>query len=68
MNEFLVSVEKTGYLTGYIEVEADDPTQAQGIVNKMILTGELSTSDSRINWNTDYEYDDHSFTTTGDVE
>ena len=65
---FKVTVEKRGYVSGVIEVEAEDSEQAQDAVDAMIASGELQTVDERIEWNGDYEYEDDSFTTTGDID
>lgn len=65
MAKFGVSVEKTLYCTGVIEVEAENATEAEEKVNSGIIDGTY-TSD-KIDWD-DPEYDDFSFKTTGDVE
>ncbi len=66
--KFNVTVEKRGYVSGTIEVEAEDAEQAQDAVDAMIASGELQTVDERIEWNGDYDYEDGSFTTTGDID
>ena len=68
MTTFKVTVEKRGYVSGVIEVEAEDSEQAQDAVDAMIASGELLTVDERIEWDGDYEYEDDSFTTTGDID
>jgi len=63
--KFTVSVEKRLYCTGTVEVSANTPDEAIEIVQKKIDSGSIQTN--QIEWD-DSEYEDCSFTTTGDVE
>lgn len=65
MPKFKVSVEKTLYCTGSVEVTAKDSDAALKKVSDKINSGKLQTTS--INWG-DVEYQDNSFQTTGDVE
>lgn len=63
--KYKVSVEKTLYCTGSVEVEADDPEQAEQVVDELINSCRLRTSD--VCWE-DPTYEEASLCTTGDVE
>jgi len=63
MPTFLVSVEKRMYCTGTIKVTAENADQAVEATQTMIDQGKLQTTE--IEWS-DPEYEDCSFTTTGD--
>lgn len=65
---YLVSIEKRAYKTGLISVGAESPEQAEEIVQQRIAAGDLQTVNPEIVWNDDYEYEDDTFTTTGDVQ
>ena len=62
---FKVSVEKTLYCTGIVEVKAQNPDKAIEKVQAMIDAGQLQTT--AVEWG-DLIYEDCSFSTTGDVE
>jgi hypothetical protein len=65
MPKYLVTVEKTLYCSGTVEVEAKDCHYAFFKVKDMIDAGELQTTD--IEWD-DPEYNDCSFGATGDID
>jgi hypothetical protein len=65
MPKFSVSIEKRMYCTGIIEVEAENADVALEDVQGRINMGILQTT--TVEWN-DPEYEDCSFTTTGDVD
>jgi hypothetical protein len=65
MPKFRVSVEKKLYFTGAVEVTAKNTTEAQRKVDARISKSKLRMSD--VKWN-EGEYEDFSFSTTGDVE
>jgi hypothetical protein len=65
MPKFKVSVEKRLYCTGSIEVEAESASSAIDDVQGQIHSGTLQTT--TVEWN-DPEYEDCSFSTTGDVD
>ena len=65
MKTFNVSLEKRMYCTGAIKVTAETPEQAIEATQLMIDQGKLQTTE--IVWS-DPEYEDCSFTTTGDVD
>ena len=65
MPKFNVSVEKRLYCTGVVEVTAKDSDAALKKVSDMIDAGKLQTT--AVEWG-DAEYEDSSFTTTGDVD
>ena len=67
MPKFRVSVEKRLYCTGVVEITAKDADAAIKQVSDKINTGALQTTAITIKWN-DPEYEDFSFTTTGDVD
>lgn len=62
--EFNVTVEKMQYLSGVVKVTAQNFRKAISKVDKLINTGKLQTT--MIEWG-DPDYEDGSFTTTGDV-
>jgi hypothetical protein len=62
---FLVSVEKRMYATGAIKVIAENADQAIEATQAMIDQGKLQTTE--IEWSNP-QYEDCSFTTTGDVD
>jgi hypothetical protein len=66
---FKVSVEKQHTTTGVIEVEAADADAAIPKVEEMMVNQQnpLQTTSGEILWD-EPEYDDGSFTTTGDVD
>jgi len=66
MPKFTVSVEKRLYCTGSIEVNAENADQAVQAVQILIDQGKIQTTEIK-NWS-DPEYEDCSFTTTGDVD
>jgi len=68
MSKFRVQVKKNYCVKGSIVVEADDAWEAEAIVGGMIDDIELKTQDERIEWDSDYEYEDFSFDTTGEVD
>lgn len=63
--KFKVSVEKTMYTTGAVEVEANTEEEAIKKIEGQIDIGELQTTS--VEWD-DLQYEDCSFKTTGDVE
>ena len=63
--KFKVSVEKRLYATGAVEVDCDNHEQAVEMIQSQIDKDELQTSS--ILWD-EANYEDCSFTTTGDVE
>ena len=63
--EFKVSVEKQMYATGEVTVDCDTERQAVELVENQILKGYLQTT--AVDWS-DAQYEDCSFTTTGDVD
>ena len=63
--KFKVSVEKRMYATGAITVDCDNANQAVELVQNQIDNGILQTT--TIEWG-DGQYEDCSFTTTGDVD
>ena len=67
--KFRVTVERQMIVSGYIEVLADGPEQAEKQVIKMMDDREkpLQTLDERIEWDTPTTMD-NTFATTGDVE
>ena len=65
MPKFKVSVEKTLYCTGTVEVSAKDSDTALKRISDKINSGKLQTTD--VEWN-EPEYEDGSFQTTGDVD
>ena len=65
MKIFKVSLEKRMYCTGSIDVTAETSEQAVEAAQIMIDQGKLQTTE--IEWS-DPEYEDCSFTTTGDVD
>ena len=65
LKTFKVSVEKKLYTTGTVEVKAVDSGAAIVKVDQMIASGKLQTT--AVEWE-DLEYEDCSFSTTGDVD
>jgi hypothetical protein len=65
MPSYQVSVEKRLYCTGAVKVSAKDSDEAIEKVSGMINSGKLQTAS--VEWS-DPEYEDLSFTTTGDVD
>lgn len=63
---FTVSVEKKLCCTGSIKVNAENAIQAVEATQIMIDQGKLQTTEIK-NWS-DPEYEDCSFSTTGDVD
>jgi hypothetical protein len=63
--KYAVSVEKRMYATGTVIVDCDNEDQAVEMVQNQIDNDDLKTTD--IEWD-EPEYEDCSFTTTGDVE
>jgi len=66
MPKFSVSVEKRLYCIGSIEVNAENADQAVQAVQILIDQGKLQSTEIK-NWD-DPEYEDCSFSTTGDVD
>ena len=64
MPKFQVTVEKTMYCSGVVEVTAKTSEEALAKVEKKIESGKLQTTN--VKWD-DPEYEDGSFKTTGDV-
>lgn len=64
---FKVTVEKTLSVSGTIEVEADNADEALEQVDRDITLGILQSNAEKIEWD-DPDYDDGSFSTTGDVD
>jgi len=62
---YRVSVEKLVRHTGVVEIEADSPDYAQGMVEGKIDSGELPASE--VEWDGG-ECEPNTFATTGDVE
>ena len=62
--EFEVTVEKMQYLSGVVKVTAQNPDAAIKKIQDKIYSGKLQTT--MIEWG-DPDYEDGSFTTTGDV-
>ena len=65
MPKFLVTVEKTMYCSGTIEVTAKDSDAALKKVSDKITSCKLQTTS--VTWD-DPQYEDGSFKTTGDVQ
>ena len=62
---FKVSVEKRMYATGEVTIDCDTEDQAIELVQNQIDNGSLQTF--AVKWD-DAQYEDCSFTTTGDVD
>jgi len=62
--KFKVTVEKTLYCSGVVEVDARNSDEAFKKVSKLIQSGKLQTT--MVNWD-DPEYQDGTFQTTGDI-
>jgi len=59
---YVVDVEKHGYMTGKVLIDAENEEAAQALVDEMIADGTLTTTDARIVWHMeDYEYEDGTF-------
>jgi hypothetical protein len=65
MPKFSVTVEKKLRCSGIVEVTARDSVDAIEKINRKIRTGKLQTFS--ITWG-DGEYEEFSFSTTGDVD
>ena len=63
---YAVTLEKTFYQSGVIEIFAESADEAQEKADQLIREG-LQTRDERIHWD-DPVYIDFSFSTTGDIE
>ena len=68
MPKFQVTVEKNYYVSGTIQVEADNADAATIKIQADIESGNLKTNSQAITWNDDLDYIDGSFDITGDVE
>ena len=62
--KYKVSVEKRMYCTGTVEVDCDNPDQAEELVQEQINSSTLRVG--KIKWGKP-QYEDFSFATTGDV-
>ena len=63
--KYKVSVDKSMYCTGSVEVDSTSADKAGELVEAMINSGKLQTTE--VDWG-DLTYEDMSFKTTGDVE